>query len=44
MTCDYQLSQIPPDFVVKSQVIDSIDCILGRRRRLRVVYQQEIKG
>jgi hypothetical protein len=36
--------QIPPDFVVKSQAIDSIDFILGRRWRLRVVYQQEIKG
>jgi hypothetical protein len=44
MSSFYEIFQIPPDFVVKSQAIDSIDFILGRRRRLRVVYQQEIKG
>jgi hypothetical protein len=36
--------QIPPDLVVKFQAIDIAEVILWLGLRLRVVYQQEIKG
>jgi hypothetical protein len=36
--------QIPPDLVVKFQTIDIAEVILWLGLRLRVVYQQEIKG
>jgi hypothetical protein len=36
--------QIPPDLVVKFQAIDMAEVILWLGLRLRVVYQQEIKG
>jgi hypothetical protein len=39
-----RISQIPPDLVVKFQAIDIAEVILWLGLRLRVVYQQEIKG
>jgi hypothetical protein len=36
--------QFPPDLVVKFQAIDIAEVILWLGLRLRVVYQQEIKG
>ncbi len=37
-------AQIPPDLVVKLQPIDIADVILQMILRLRIMYQQEIKG
>jgi hypothetical protein len=39
-----RIEQIPPDLVVKFQAIDIAEVILWLGLRLRVVYQQEIKG
>jgi hypothetical protein len=39
-----RIRQIPPDLVVKFQAIDIAEVILWLGLRLRVVYQQEIKG
>jgi len=36
--------QSPPDLVVKLQPIDIADVILRMILRLRIMYQQEIKG
>jgi catechol 2,3-dioxygenase-like lactoylglutathione lyase family enzyme len=39
----FEISQIPPDLVVKFQSIDIVDAILREIRRLSIVHTQKIK-